>query len=144
MKKTIKAESLMEIIIGVFILSFVLLWIWNIMFYSKDIISNYQDIQKINILENNTLNIIKSIDTDNINENETFYIYKNNASKIFEVFTWASNEEYKYINEYWNKVNTGSFEWNIYKRTLIKQEDNNDLWVKNKIITVSIENYVKD
>jgi hypothetical protein len=57
------------------------------MFYSKDIISNYQDIQKINILENNTLNIIKSIDTDNINENETFYIYKNNASKIFEVFT---------------------------------------------------------
>jgi hypothetical protein len=57
------------------------------MFYSKDIISNYQDIQKINILENNAINIIKSIDTDNINENETFYIYKNNTSKIFEVFT---------------------------------------------------------
>jgi hypothetical protein len=51
------------------------------------LIDTYENKKTISILKNNTENIIKKIDTSNINETEIFYINKNNETKEFEIFT---------------------------------------------------------
>jgi len=143
MKKVIKAESFVGIIIGVFILSFILLGIWNLMFHSRDVIVSYQRVQKTDVLKANIANIVKAINTDNIMENEVFYIYKNEGTNNFEAFTGTLNAGYKYIDEYGTNVNVNSYEWDIYARTLWKERDDRSLESENQIIRVSIRKLVK-
>lgn len=143
MKKILRAESFVGIIVGVFILSFILLGIWNIMFHSRDVIVSYLNVQKTDILKNNIASIIKAMDTDGISENEVFYIYKNTASNNFEAFTWVLNAGYKYIDEYGNNVNINEYEGDIYARTLWKERDDRSLNSENQIIRVSIRKLVK-
>ena len=50
-------------------------------------IEAYDDKKTISILKNNTERIIKNIDTSMINETEIFYLYKNETTKNFEIFT---------------------------------------------------------
>jgi len=143
MKKVIKAESFVGIIIGVFILSFILLGIWNLMFHSRDVIVSYQRVQKADVLKANIANIIKGIDTDNIKENEVFYIYKNSGTNHFEAFTGTLNAWYKYINEYGANINVNTYQWDVYARTLWKERDDRSLESENQIIRVSIRKLVK-
>jgi hypothetical protein len=58
---------------------------------------------------------------DLINSLETFYIYKNESSKEYTLFTWAINENYKFIDRFWNNViDLDNFAWNIYIREFTK------------------------
>jgi len=72
--------------------------------YSSSVIDLFERTTRLSILQNNLNNIIKNIDTSNINQDEIFFIYKNEATKTFELFTGSTNEEYKYIDIYGNKV----------------------------------------
>lgn len=138
-------ESLVWIIIWVFILSFIVLWITNLLINSKAIVEAYENKKITNILKNNTENIIKNIDTSNIKESEIFYLYKDTTFKDFLVFTWSSNVGYKYIDKYWNKVNDlSTYEWDIYSRTLWLERDDNSLGSSHQIIKVSIKKLIKN
>jgi hypothetical protein len=70
------------------------------MLHSRDVVLSYRDAQKIEVLKNNIENVIKVIDTEEVNENEIFYVFKNSITKRFEVFTGTINAHYQYINEY--------------------------------------------
>ena len=140
-----KWESLVWVIVWVFILSIILLWVTNLLINSNDIIHTYNNKEILNILKSNTENIIKEIDTSNISESEIFYLYKNNSTYTFEVFTWTTNAEYKYIDMFWTKVNDLTwFTDDIYSRTLLLERDDNTIWSNHQIIKVSIKKLIKN
>lgn len=104
MKNNKKADTIAWIIIAVFILSFALLWIVNVLDYNKDIWYNYEKETDSYILKSNSENILKKLNTWDIEEDEKFYIYKDDVTKEYKIFTWASNEQYKYVDKDWNHV----------------------------------------
>lgn len=126
-----KAESFVWIIVWVFILTFVMLWIVNILIFSTDVTARYNQTNRIQVLKQNLTNIIKELDTSAIPENEIFYLYKNrNVSpwqSNFEIFTGSVNQTYQYIDEIWDHVSDiNTFQWDIYSQTL---------WIANEDIT---------
>lgn len=137
-------ESLIWIIIWVFILSFIVFWITNLLINSKLIIENYDNKRVIYLLKNNTENILKNLELSNINENEEFYIYKNNELKEFEIFTWTLNQNYKYIDKYWNNIDDiNLFQWDIYKRQLYIRKIQNILDLSTQSTEINIDKYIK-
>ena len=138
MKKNKKAESLVWIIIAVFILWFVLIWIMNIVGFSKDITSNYTEEINSYILQWNSENIMKKLDLSEVNTWDTFYIYKDTITKEFKIFTWSSNESYRYVNAMWENVDPINNIWKTYTREFIKDID----ILKHTIQPNEIENLV--
>lgn len=137
-------ESFVWIIIGVFILSIVILGIWNMIVYSKEVVTIYKNNSKLSILKNNLSNVLKYIDISWVNQNELFYIYKNETTNTHEVFTWSTNYLYKYIDEYWNKVDDlVNYEWNIYARILWLERTDVSLWQENHVVRASIRKLIK-
>lgn len=137
-------ESLVWIVIWIFILSFIILWIANLLINSNNIKDTYDNKKTINILKSNTENVINNLDTTNVAENEIFYLFKNTTYKEFEIFTWSTNAWYKYIDKYWNKIdNIVWYEWDIYSRTLWLERGDNSLWKNHHIIKISINKLIK-
>lgn len=138
------AESLIWVVIWVFILSFIILWITNLLVNSISTIGVYENKRDIQILRNNTINIVKNIDTSSVSENELFYLYKDKNNDIFEVKTWVWNADFKYIDRFWDKVDDlENFNWNIYSRVLWMERSDSSLWNENQIIKASIKRLVK-
>ena len=99
-----KAESLAAVIISVFILSIALLWIMNIVSFSRDTAINYEwEILK-HILISNSEILVKKVDSDNLKNDEVFYINKNSDNLEFEVLTWSTNSGSKYIDVLGNRI----------------------------------------
>lgn len=137
-------ESLIWIVVWVFILSFIILWITNLLINSKTIVESYEDRKVLNLIKNNTENVIKNIDTSAIKETEIFYLYKDSTNKEFLVFTGTVNAWYKYIDQYWNKVDDLAwFSSDIYARTLWIERDDNSIWDTHQIIKVSVKKLIK-
>lgn len=137
-------ESLIWIIIWIFILSFIILWITNLLINSKKVIETYENKKIISILKNNTENAIKKIDTDSINETEIFYLYKNETTNNFEIFTWTTNANYKYIDKHWSHVDDiVNFNDSIFSRILWLERDDNTIWENHQIIKASIKKLIK-
>jgi len=139
-------ESLIWIIIGVFILSFIILWVSNLLINNIWTINSYENKRDISILTKNTTNIIQKIDTTMVNETEIFYLYKNNTNKNFEIKTWSWNYEYKYIDKYWNKIEINDlalFPWNIYSRVLWLEREDTSQWEEHQVIKASIKRLIK-
>jgi len=142
MIKNKKWESLVWIVIWVFILSFVILWIANLLIQNTIVINTYEDKRDISIIKANTTNVIKNTDTSAIKENEIFYLYKNKTTKAFEVSTWSSN--YKYIDRLWDNIDdVVAFNWNIYSRVLWVERDDDSIWEQHQIIRVSVRRLIK-
>jgi hypothetical protein len=120
MKLNKSAESIVWILIAIVILSFAMLWIVNVLNYNGDISLDYSKQVDLTILKTNADNIVEKLDLDWINSGEAFYIYKNETSKEYNLFTWATNESYKFIDRLWNNVNLSDFNWDIYVREFIK------------------------
>lgn len=107
MKINKKGETLVSIIVWVFILSFVVLWIWTLIWNSRDLLKKYNTKTKLDFVTNNSYNIINNIDISSTVDWEVFYLYKNISdfnNKFYEIKVWESNSEYKYIDEFWEKV----------------------------------------
>lgn len=114
MQKYKNAETLVWIVVLITILSFSLLWIINVLDYNKDITYEYWKETSKYIIEANAKNIVKKIDTSILNESWTFYIYKDKVNKEYKILTWSVNEEYKYVNALWEKVDKDTNLWKSY------------------------------
>lgn len=138
------AETFAWIIVGVFILTIILLWLGNLMYYSYDMISQFNNANRISILQNNLINIVKKIDTTGIWENEFFYVYKNETTNNFEAFTGILNSEYKYIDIHGNKVDDiVAYDKPIYSRVLWKERSDTSLQNNSEVIRVYIKKLIK-
>ncbi|MBT3726369.1 hypothetical protein HOG21_01335 [bacterium] len=51
-----------------FILSFIILGIVNLIINTNKVVINFEEKKIVNILKNNTMNIVKNLDTTNITE----------------------------------------------------------------------------
>lgn len=144
MIKNNKGETIVWILIWVFIISIVILWISSLINYSRITIQSYDRSTKIGILRENLTSIIKWIDLNGVKENEIFYIYKDTSSNNYTVFTWSTNVEYKYINARWEKVeDISNYEWDIYARLLWIEREDTSLQNSNKLIRASIKRLIK-
>lgn len=143
MKNNVQAESLVGVIIGVFILSITLLWLGNLISYSNTSINLYSEVDITYLLKSNISNIIQQTDTSAVWENEIFYIYKDKVADEFVIFTGAINSEYKYINSLGDKVDASTYEWNVYSRLLWVEREDTSILDKNQIFKVSIKRLIK-
>lgn len=123
MKKNKKADTIAGIIIAVFILWIALVWILNILNVNTDVTYNYEKEIDWYILKSNSDNILKKVDTSNIEQWETFYIYKDTTNKQYSVLTWATNEIYKYVDKDWNHVLPEENTWKTFIREYVKNID---------------------
>jgi len=123
MIKNKKAESLVWIIIAVFILSFTMLGILNIFWFNKWLESTYKDNIYAHIIKWNSQNIIKKLTIPEMENNEIFYILKNTDNKTFNILTWSSNEKLKYIDYLWNVVDPTKNLWKTYTRVFQYKSD---------------------
>jgi len=143
MKKNKIAESLIWIVVWIFILSFVLLWIWNLIWNSKKMISTFNEKMEIDILSKNSAQIINKIDLSNLDDLDVFYIYKNTSSWSFDIYIWEHNREYKYINNFWDKIdNPLSYNGNVYSRVFQARKINTN-WGEKTAVKALIKKLIK-
>lgn len=139
-----KAESFVGIVVWIFILSFVMLGIVNILVFSTDVTARYNESNRIQVLKQNLTNVVKNIDTSNISENEIFYIHKNRAANVFEIYTWAINQNYRYIDEVGDTIpDINTFENDIYSQVLWISTEDITFLEENQVIRASIKKLVK-
>lgn len=123
MKYTKKAESFAGIIIWVFILSIALLWIANVVSFSQESLYEIRTEMDILWLKQSANKIVEYIDSRDIVEWETFYMYKNISLSEYEIFTWSTNETYKYVDAGWNWIDDiASFSWVVYSREFVLEK----------------------
>lgn len=135
-----KGESLVWIIIGVTILSFVLVWIMNLVFQSQDVVDNFQSNRDISLLEENALLIGNALDTSSVLEDEVFYVQRNTSSSTYDIYTGTVNEWYKYIDSLGNTIsNTWSYSWIYYERSFTLKRKTNPAWTIYTLITPLIK-----
>lgn len=138
-------ESFVGIIIGVFILGIVIVGIMNLIIFSNNLIKTYDENVITNVLKESLSNILTYVDTSNVWENEIFYIYKNNTTKQYDVFTGSSNVAYKYIDEYGEKIDDiNTYDGDIYSRILWLEREDTTLWQENQIIRAGIRKLIKE
>ena len=123
MKNYKNADSLVWIIIWVFILSVALMWIINVLWFSQNTLTIYNSSIIKYIIESNVENITKKIDNSDIVNGETFYLYKDTVNKEFKYLTWIVNEDYKYMNKFWEKIDPTLNLWKTYSTELSKKID---------------------
>lgn len=141
MKENKKWESLVWIIIWILLLTFVILGLYNLIIYSENINITFEDSSVKWILKDNALNIVYKIHPNVWTAiGEPFYMYKNNTTKTFDFFTWATNIKYKYIDKYWELVSTGVTDVDIYERTFKLEVES---VMGNIVPGVEINNYYK-
>lgn len=139
-----KAESFVGIMVWVFILSFVMLGIINILIFSSDITTKYNEANRVQILKQNLTNVIKELDTSNLKENEIFYVHKNRAGSKYEIYTGATNENYKYIDELWDTINdVNSHDGDVYSQILWLANEDITFLEENQVIRASIKKLVR-
>lgn len=135
-----KGESLVWIIIGVTILSFVLVWIMNLVFQSQDVVDNFQSNRDISLLEENALLIGNVLNTSLVLEDEVFYVERNTSSNTYDIYTWTLNEWYKYIDSLGDTIsNTWSYTWIYYERSFTLKRKTNPAGTVYTLITPLIE-----
>lgn len=114
---TKKAESLVWIVIWMFILSFVLLWIGSMIWSSNSLILEFNREVNLDFLTSSSNIIIDNLDVSSFSDGDIFYVHKDTYSNSYDVYTWILNSEYKYIDKHWNKVDDISdFSWDVYTR----------------------------
>ena len=91
MKKNKKAENIVAVIIGVFILSIVLIGLANIFEFHAETKSDYRSEITQHILIKNIQHISQKIDHSHIPNSIPFYIEKNSASGTILSSTGSSN-----------------------------------------------------
>jgi len=131
------AESLVWIVIWIFILSFILIWMINVIWFSKDISFNYENKIEENLIKYNSENIISKLDTSDLQLEEEFYIQKDSTAKKFRILTWAINKNFSYIDKLWNNTSSGS-EWKVFERKYFNKID----ILRHVIYPPEIDNFV--
>jgi len=138
-----QAESLIWIVVWILILSIVLLWIWKLIWNSRETISYFNEKMEIDILSKNISFVLEQLDLSVVDEWDVFYIYKDNTDKNFKIFVWEHNREYKYIDKYWDKIDDPlNYNWTVYKRIFqTKKIDIN--WELKTAVKIWIKKLIK-
>ncbi len=123
MKNNKRADTIAWIIIAVFILSFAMLGIVNVLDYNQSVSDNYEKETDLYILKSNSDNILKRLNIDWIQENEKFYVFKDQSTNEYKVLTWATNEKYKYVDKDGNNVDPTNAVWKTFTREFTKKID---------------------
>jgi len=136
------------IIVWVFILAFVMLWIVNILIFSTDVTARYNETNRIQVLKQNLINVVKDIDTSSLQENEIFYIHKNRSStpweSKFEIYTGSGFSNYQYIDELGDSiVDINTHQWDIYSQILWVANEDITFLDQNQVIKASIKKLVR-
>ncbi len=140
-----KAESFVGIMVWIFILSFVILGIVNILVFSSSVTIKYNEANRIYILKQNLTNIIREMDTSHLKENEIFYVHKNRVSRSYEIYTGSTNEHYKYIDELGNTIDdVGNYDGDVYSQVLWLATEDITFLGQNQVIRASIKKLVKN
>ncbi len=122
MKNNNRAETLISILIWIVIIVIISFWTIEMIDYDKQKSLDYDKINEIFLLETNSNNLIKKIDTKIFKEKEVFYLYKTGSQIL--AYSWANNDYMKYVNSNWDLVtNTWSYDWNIYTRIFMVDKD---------------------
>lgn len=121
-----------------------MLGIINILIFSTDVTAKYNEANRVEILKQNLTNVIKDIDTSSLQENEVFYVHKNRAASVYEIYTGSTFENYKYIDENGENIqDIANYEGDIYSQILwVTTEDVNFL-EENQVIRASIKKLVR-
>jgi hypothetical protein len=139
-----KWESFVGIVVWVFILSFVVLAIANLIIYSSNLTTFYTDNARVGVLKESLGNIVSKIDTSQIRENEIFYIYRNESTNNYEVLTGTTNEWFRYIDKFGNHVpDVVAFQDDIYARILWTEREDTTLTDQDQIVRASIRKLIK-
>lgn len=139
-----KAESFAGIVVWVFILSFVILGIINILIFSTDITASYNEANRVQVLRQNLTETIKKIDTSMVQENEIFYLHKNRATWEYEVYTGTTNERYKYIDELGDTIpDISTYKGDVYTQVLLMSQEDITFLEQNQVIRASIKKLVR-
>lgn len=123
MKNNKRADTIAWIIIAVFILSFAMLGIVNVLDYNQSVSDNYEKETDLYILKSNSDNILKRLNIDGIQENEKFYVFKDKTTNEYKVMTWSTNEKYKYVDKDGNNVDPTNAVWKTFTREFTKKID---------------------
>ncbi|MCK9272146.1 hypothetical protein M0P65_01230 [Candidatus Gracilibacteria bacterium] len=139
-----KGETLVSLIIGIFIISLVITGIVSIIGSNYSLEDSFIKNNKVFFLKNNTVNIIKSIDTKSITEGEKIYIYKDKLNKKFEILTGTENDKYSLVDEYGNNIlDTQNYDGNLYSRIVYIQNADTSVGTQNQIIKISVKEITK-
>lgn len=140
-----RGETLVSVIIGVFVLAMVISGIAAILANNLAVENDYMRNNKLHFLEVNSTNIIRRLDTSNLDEKQVFYLEKNETGSVFLVRTWSTSLPYAYVNEAGSNItNTGSYTGSIYLRTFIVDQYDKSLKIGNQIIKWTIRELIKD
>ena len=111
-------ETLVSVLVWILLLTTIVFWIANFLGKSAGLEADIQNQTLLNILVQNSSTLIQNTDTTKIAENEVFYLYKDVLNKKIQVFTWATNAGYAYINTRGEFItNTGTTQDIIYSRS---------------------------
>jgi hypothetical protein len=137
MIKNKKWESLAWVIMWVFMFTVVITWIVNLISNSNNTINTFKNKQIIQVLKNNTDNINQLIYNEDLDYNDVFYIKTDKIFKTYEYLTWSMNENYKYIDKYWNNImDINNYNGDLYIRELkLETNINNKINIINTYIT---------
>lgn len=139
-----RAESFVGIIVWIFILSFVILWITNLLIASQGMSEDFNQDSTLVHLQQNSYNILDSLDLSILNSGENFYLYKNIPLREYQVLTGASNLSFQYIDAHMQHVSDiSSYQEDIY--TLTGQVYKYPLawWGEDIIYNISLKAYRK-
>jgi hypothetical protein len=95
-------------------------------------------------MELNSANIIKQLDTSNLQEKEVFYLEKNTGSSTFKIYTGSTASSYAFINFYGEPItSTGSYTGSLYLRTFMVEQADTTFKNKNQIIKGTIRELLR-
>ncbi|MDD5770054.1 MAG: hypothetical protein PHE25_03735 [Candidatus Gracilibacteria bacterium] len=138
MKRNLKGETLLTVIISIMIISIAFVVIMKLVEYDNSISFEYNKSNYISILEQNSSNLIKNINTNSLNEGDIIYLYKTGSNVL--AFTGINNQDYKYINYLGEHINTGSYNGVVYSRFYFLEKKS----IEGQIIKCSIKELIKN
>ena len=142
--RTTKGETLVSVVLGVAILSFLVAGIASVLYTSYDSEDNYDRTNALLLLQSNATSILRNVDTSAVREKETFVIYRDTSAQRFVIFTGATDvEKYRYVDKNGNYVsNTGSHIGPLYSLYFFVDKNESSFGKKNQIIKAGLKELV--
>jgi len=105
--------------------------------------NQYNQTNRIQVLEQNIKNVIKKIDSTGLQEGEEFYLRKNSSTpNTYEILTWSTNQNFQYIDKLGeNILDINTFDGDIYLQKLFIEYEDDGILNWNKVIKVNVEKF---
>jgi Tfp pilus assembly protein PilV len=141
---TSRGETLVSVLVGVFILSIVVFGVANLLVNNSALEDESRRNTALMILEQNATSIIKNLNTAQIAEKEVFYLYKDPTTQTITAFTGATNIGYAYVNAAGENVsNTGSYQNSLYYQSFIIDQSDTGLRSGSQVVKGTIRELVR-